>query len=142
MQTQKSAKSLIDTHICCFVTKWPLWTVLLPYYGFAHDGFLLLNQLCKKTRSELKIKHKAFWFAMKQAMQEAEFSKTAHPTSLSLFKLNFQIGITFRLKVSFLHSNLWKIMASSSLKTKLIFEVNLLRRNIKDLLQKLTDITC
>ena len=102
MSSQKSAKLWIDRQEWWFLAKWPLWTVLLQYYGHSHDGFLLLNRLCKKSRTDLLIKHKVYWYATKHIMKEADFDKMTNPTAISLYKLNIAIGkLLIRIKHQF-----------------------------------------
>ena len=84
------------SHIA-ILESFPLISVIIPYYGFTHWGFLLLSALSRKTRSILMENYKVFRRIMLQYSKERKIEDNGEWSLLvllpaDLFRFNIRIS--------------------------------------------------
>ena len=59
--------------------RWSLWTVLLPYYGQWHEGYLILSAFSHRSRRNLIINYSAYLFSMRSNRKAIIFNEEGKP---------------------------------------------------------------
>lgn len=64
--------------------KWSLWTVLIPYYGQWHEGYILLSTFNKNSRRNLIKNYKAYLYSMKFNKKSVIFNEEGKPLGVRI----------------------------------------------------------
>ena len=95
MQTilpEKTETQLLSPNNQLFHAEMATMDCTLPYLGYSHEGYVLLTQLCRRTRIETQKQFRAYCYAMKDHMREFSLRDITDTTALHLFKLQTTIG--------------------------------------------------
>ena len=85
----------MESNAITFYKKFPVLSVIMPYYDYTHSCFLLLSELCKGSRATLTQWYKEFAIIMKKCWQTFYWGKDyeGEYPPWDLYKLDFGFDV-------------------------------------------------
>ena len=92
--------------------KFPLISVVIPYYGYAHSGFLVLSTISKKTRFILMENYEIFRRIMFQYLKERKVKDNEEQSMMmylpyDLFKFSLKISANRLIELALTLLKFW-----------------------------------